>query len=62
MMSIRTVLAAVGLALIAATADAAAAPQATFYVSPSGRDSNSGTLAAPFLTIGAAQKAGARVQ
>jgi len=57
MMSTRTVFAAVTLALIAGTADAAAAPQATFYVSPSGRDSNKGTLADPFLTIGAAQKA-----
>ena len=57
MMSIRTVFAAVALAIVAGTADAAAAPQATFYVSPSGSDSNSGTLAAPFLTIGAAQKA-----
>ncbi len=34
-----------------------AATQATFYVSPSGNDSNPGTLAAPFLTLTAAQAA-----
>jgi hypothetical protein len=32
-----------------------AAVQATFYVSPSGDDSNAGTLAAPLLTIAGAQ-------
>ena len=57
MISIRTVLVSVALALVAGTADAASTPQATFYVSPAGSDSNSGTLAAPFLTIGAAQQA-----
>ena len=34
-----------------------AATQATFYVSPSGDDSNRGTFAAPFLTIQKAQEA-----
>ena len=36
---------------------AAAATQATFYVSPSGSDSNKGTKEAPFKTITQAQKA-----
>ena len=36
---------------------AVAAPQATFYVSPSGSDSNKGTKDAPFKTITQAQKA-----
>lgn len=34
-----------------------AAVQATFYVSPSGNDTNSGTIDAPFATIGRAQQA-----
>lgn len=36
---------------LALPAGAAAATQATYYVSPSGSDSNPGTLAAPFKTI-----------
>lgn len=42
-------LAAVGF--LALPAGAAAATQATYYVSPTGSDSNPGTLAAPFRTI-----------
>ena len=42
---------------LALTGAAAAASQATFYVSPSGNDSNKGTQEAPFKTITQAQKA-----
>ena len=42
---------------LALTGAAAAATQATFYVSPSGNDSNKGTQDAPFKTITQAQKA-----
>ena len=42
---------------LALTGAAAAATQATFYVSPSGNDSNKGTQEAPFKTITQAQKA-----
>lgn len=44
------------VSLIGATT-ALAATQATFYVSPSGNDSNKGTIDAPFKTITQAQKA-----
>ena len=42
---------------LALTSVALAATQATFYVSPSGNDSNKGTKDAPFKTITQAQKA-----
>jgi hypothetical protein len=43
--------------LLLAAQPVLAATQATFYVSPSGSDSNAGTITAPFLTITAAQTA-----
>jgi hypothetical protein len=42
---------AIAVLAIAITPAAQAAVQATYYVSPTGSDSNAGTLAAPFLTI-----------
>ena len=49
------VLVAVVAGVFAEVRQAHAAVQATFYVSPSGSDSNAGTLAAPFQTLAKAQ-------
>jgi hypothetical protein len=54
----RSTLCSLALALLLFVAQPLfAATQATFYVSPSGNDSNAGTLSAPFLTIAHAQTA-----
>jgi hypothetical protein len=39
------------LLLAGSAQSAAAAVQATFYVSPSGNDTNAGTITAPFRTV-----------
>jgi hypothetical protein len=57
-LSHRSTLCSLALALLLLIAHPLfAGTQATFYVSPSGSDSNAGTLSSPFLTIGRAQTA-----
>ena len=47
-------------AVVAQQAPASAATQATYYVAPSGNDSNPGTITAPFRTLQRARTPSAR--
>ena len=50
-LSVLALVAAVGVSQATSIESASATVQATYYVSPSGSDSNSGTIGSPFLTL-----------